>query len=199
MQFGGWRVVVGVLCLPALSVVAAAQAPDSTKHDSVTVAGTPAQPAPPAPPTLPRVTVAGRSVSVPVRYEAAYKRAASGRGVYFTREEIEASNPHDLQTLMQRVPAVMINTRSITFQKCQGGLPSPQGGGGIASAQEAKVQVYIDGRRTSASDGESALEVLRDITPSQVQIMEVYNGSSRIPGEYSTDACAVILIWTKAY
>jgi hypothetical protein len=197
MRRGGWRVVIGALCVPALSVVAMAQAPDSTKHgagDSVTVAGAPA----PAPtPTLPRIMVSGRSVDVPPRYEAAYRRAASGRGVYFTREEIEASNPRDLQSLMQRVPSVMMNARSITFQKCQGGLPSPSGG--VALAQEAKVQVYVDGRKTSASDGESALEVLQDILPSMVQIMEVYNGSSRIPGEYSTDACAVILIWTKSY
>jgi len=188
MRLSAFRIAAA--CLSVLTAAAWGQSTDSTaRTDSVTSAGTP---------VLPRVVVSGRSVSVPPRFESAYRRAASGRGAYFTREEIEATNPRDLQTLVQRVPAVMINERAITFQKCQGGLPSP-GAGGIGKAQEAKVQVYVDGRKTSASDGESALEVLQNIPPSQVQIMEVYNGSSRIPGEYSTDACAVILIWTKSY
>ena len=138
--------------------------------------------------------VRGRLDPVAEQLELIADLAAAGR--------IDVDSPvavrEALAVMMQRVPTVMINERALTFQKCQGGLPSP-GGGGLALAQVAKVQVYVDGRKTSASDGESALEVLQDIPPSTVQIMEVYNGSSRIPGEYSTDACAVILIWTKSY
>src|SRR3954469_4977521 len=162
MQFRRWMGLLGAACVPAMSAALPAQAPADSgkKTDSVTVAGAPA-------PTLPSVTVSGRTVRVPPRYEAAYKRAASGRGIYFTREEIEATNPRDLQSLMQRVPAVMISERAVTFQKCQGGLPSP-GADGLGRAQEAKVQIYIDGRKTSANDGESALEVLQSIPPSMV-------------------------------
>ena len=133
-------------------------------------------------------------VSVPPRFEAAYKRAASGRGYYFTREEIEATNPKDLEALLIRVPTVQVNDRGVSFAKCQGGLPGPGG-----SSQAARIQVFIDDRRASLTDGDAVRQLLNSISVSTVQLMEVYTGVSRIPGEFVNDSCAVIVIWTKSY
>ena len=144
---------------------------------------------------LPTVVVSGRKVSVPPRYEAAYKRAAAGRGVYFTREEIEETNARDLETLISRVATVQVNDRGVSFAKCQGGLPSPTG----MAPQSARVQVFIDNRRASLTDADAVRQLLSSIPVSTVQLMEVYTGVSRIPAEFVNDACAVIVIWTKSY
>lgn len=144
--------------------------------------------------SLPQVTIAGKRVSYPVRYEAAYRRAASGRGYYVTRDEIEATNPRDLESLLQRVPTVEINSRGVTFAKCQAGMPSPG-----ETSQAARVQVYVDGRRATMGGDDGVRQVLESIPVSSVQIMEIYTGQSRIPGEFFADACAAIVIWTRAY
>lgn len=179
-----------VLSLLVVAATAAAQTPAGhadTSRKTDTVPGGAIGTA-----MLPAVKVAGRTVSVPPRFEDAYKRAATGRGAYFTREEIEATNPKDLAALMLRVPAVQVNDRGITFTKCEAGLPSPG-----SQMQTARVQVFIDNRRTSTSDG--VQEVLKSIPVSSVQLMEVYTSVSRIPAEFVNDACAVIVIWTKSY
>lgn len=173
-----------LLAAPALtSAQTPAGGPDTTRRSDPNVTQ-----------TLPTIVVAGRTVSVPPRFGAAYKRAAAGRGYYFTREEIEATNPRDLEALMLRVPTVQINDRGVTFAKCQAGLPSPDGPG-----QSARVQVFVDDRRASLTDGDQVRQMLQSISPSSVQLMEVYTGVSRIPGEFVNDACAVIVIWTKSY
>src|SRR5712671_4590978 len=148
-----------VLSLLVVAATAAAQTPAghtdiSTKTDTVPAIGMA---------TLPAVKIGGREVSVPPRFAEAYKRAATGRGAYFTREEIEATNPKDLAALMLRVPTVQVNDRGVTFTKCEAGLPSPG-----SQMQTARVQVFIDNRRTSTSDG--VQEVLKSIPVSSVQL-----------------------------
>jgi len=177
--------VTCVLFLVVGAAQIAAGQTDTTKKAG-TIAATPT--------ALPTVIVAGRRVSVPSRFEDAYRRAARGRGVYFTREEIEATNPPDLTALMFRVPSVQVNDRGVTFEKCQAGLPSPG-----SLMQGAHVQVFIDGRRASLTADDGVRQLLQSIPISTVQLMEVYNGASRIPGEFVNDACAVIVIWTKSY
>ena len=65
--------------------------------------------------------------------------------------------------------------------------------------QTARVQVFIDGRRASLTDADGVTQLLQSIPVSTVQLMEVYNGVARIPGEFVNDACAVVVIWTKSY
>ena len=143
---------------------------------------------------LPTVVVNGRTISVPARYKDAYARAATGRGYYFTRADIETQNPRDLATMLMRVPAVQVSDRDITFQKCQQGLQSLYG------PEASRVQVYIDDHRQTANQSPAdVLELIRSIPPQSIELMEVYPSVSRIPGEYVNDACAVIVIWTKSY
>ena len=95
---------------------------------------------------------------------------------------------------MLRVPMVQVNDRGITFQKCQAGLPSPGSG-----MQAAHAQVFVDNRRASLTGADGVRQLLESIPVSTVQLVEVYNGVSRIPGEFVNDACAVIVIWTRSY
>ena len=143
---------------------------------------------------LPTVVVNGRTVSVPTRFKDAYARAASGRGYYFTRADIEAQNPRDLTTLLMRVPSVQISDRGMTFQKCQQGLQTLYG------AEASRVQVYVDDHRQTANQSSNdVLDLIKSISPQSIELLEVYPSVSRIPGEYVNDACAVIVIWTKSY
>ena len=180
------RVACVLVLIAAAAQTAAGQTDTTKKTDTATAAAKPT--------TLPTVMVSGRRVVIPSRYEDAYRRAAAGRGYYFTREEIEATNPLDLEALMLRVPSVQVSDRGVSFAKCQAGLPSP---GNLM--QKAHVQVYIDSRRVTLTDNDGVRDVLQSVPVSTVQLMEVYNGVSRIPGEFVNDACAVIVIWTRSY
>jgi hypothetical protein len=63
-----------------------------------------------------------------------------------------------------------------------------------------KVRVLIDGVRTAAiTDPTGVYDVLRTVKPQSIQIMEVYPSVSTIPADFLSDACAVIVIWTKRY
>lgn len=147
------------------------------------------------PTVLKEVLVAGRIVRVTPAVEEAYKRAAKGRGFFFTRNDIQQLNPRDFQTLLNRIPTISANDRGITFQRCQGGLGSSR-----HEQEQSKVQLWVDGLRVSGRSAlESVHDVLKTIHPSDIEIMEVYSGVARIPAEFLDDACAVIVIWTRRY
>ena len=162
-----------------------------------------------APQALAEVKISGQRVLVPARYAGAYERVARATGDFFTRERIDSLHALDMKSLLQTIPGVSINDRGMTFQRCQANLSSvkiPSSISGASAAPEtsatsrAHIQVYIDGVRVTdyaGSGGEDAYEAIRYIIPSSVQLIEVYRGVARIPGEYLVDACAVILIWTK--
>lgn len=162
---------------------------------------------------LKTVTINGRPVTYPARYADAYWRAARSNGRFFDRELIEKLQPLDIRSLLQTVPGVHVTDRLITFQRCNGnlGIPSsiivnrPQRDAppeSDVSTNTAHVQVYVDGTRLTRYSASPVFNVdaehaLRDINPASIQMMEVYTGVARIPGEYLDDACAVILIWTR--
>jgi len=159
----------------------------------------------PAAQALGTVTIEGRRVTYPARFAEPYQRLSQQKGYFWTREMIDSLFPADVHSLLMRVPGAHDNGRTITFARCQ--------------PQDGHVQVWVDGvRRThwsAASIGAfvpgdrsggapqpgnvDAVEAVRDIIPSSIQLMEVYSGVARIPGEFLDDACAVILIWTKSY
>ena len=133
--------------------------------------------------------VAGKRIDYPARLAGPYARLSRATGHFFTREQIDSLFPLDLQTLLMQVPGVHVkDSRSLEFVRCR---------------VEGHIQVWVDGTRlTSYATGRSefdrdASDVLRDIPPSSVQLMEIYVGPSRIPGEFLDDACAVIAIWRK--
>ena len=145
------------------------------------------------PTALEETVVSGRVVKFPPFFAGAYKRAAGGRGFYFTREDIEQANANDYQMLLSRIPGVSANDRGVTFQQCQTGFE-------VAGdpSSKPKVQIYIDGFRMSVSaDPSDAYDALRTVKPQSIQLMEVYPNVASIPAQFLNDACAVIVIWTK--
>lgn len=150
--------------------------------------------------TLPEVRIEGQLRRVPPRFEDVYRRMSTAHGTFFTREDIELLNPPDVQGLLMRVPTMRVNVQGIQFAKCDaGGAFALVRGGG---RENTGVQIYIDGYRVTGRGvhgGADQREVLSRVNPSQIQAIEVYSGTSRIPGEFLEDACAVIAIWTRSY
>jgi hypothetical protein len=136
------------------------------------------------PNALAEVRIKGRMMKVPARFEEVYARAAKGEGTFFFREDIDKLNSYDVRSLLNLVPTVQVNDRSITFERCKG--------------PGSKVQVYIDGTRVTALYA-STIDALLLVHVKNIEVMEVYTGVARIPAEFLNDACAVIAIWTKSY
>ncbi len=137
------------------------------------------------------ITVSGKKVTYPVRLSEPYQRLQRGVGHFITREQIDSLFPLDVASLLQRVPGVRVKANTIEFARCT-----------ELGSNNQKVQVWVDGQRwTNYSMGAElsigAAMAIRDITPSSIQLMEIFSGPSTIPGEYVDDACAVILIWRK--
>lgn len=140
---------------------------------------------------LAEVTISGRRVMFPARLSEPYSRVARGRGSYFTRELIDSLQPWDTKSLLQRLPGVRVNDRSVRFARCNSHAV-------LGSA--ARIQVFLDGVRQTrygAYYTRDVNEVLRDVVISSVQLIEVYPSISSVPPEYGDDACAVILIWSR--
>ncbi|MCC7055176.1 MAG: carboxypeptidase regulatory-like domain-containing protein [Gemmatimonadaceae bacterium] len=159
------------------------------------------------------ITVSGQQVTYPARFADPYKRLARGTGRYFTRERIDSLGVLQVLDVLALVPGARVTDRGVEFARCR------------ELSNDQKVQVWVDGNRwtkynfTRTGDGSDesqnptssrhhaveggngnnidAATVLKDITVASIQLMEVYVGPSKIPGEYLDDACAVILIWTK--
>lgn len=137
------------------------------------------------------ITILGREVNYPARLQEPYVRASRGTGKYFMREQIDSLFPQDVQSLLMRVPGVHVSGRGdVEFARCR-----------EISANQ-RIQVYVDGTRWTDYNrlgqiGTDVKDALRGIVPSSIQLMEIYAGASKIPGEYLDDACAVILIWKR--
>ena len=152
----------------------------------------------PAAQTLTTVKVSGRTIELPSRYAGIAERANRNHAALFTAKDFAEEFTDRTKDVLQRLPGVNVNDRSVTFARCQdtGKLPSMFGGTGSGTA---RVQVYVDGVRQAQSIAGNVNDVLNSIHPASIELMEVYTGIGRIPAEFVNDACAVIAIWTKAY
>ncbi len=134
------------------------------------------------------MTIAGKRIDYPVRLTDAYTRIRRSTGYFVTREQIDSLFPYDVNALLMRIPSVrVIGNGGFEFARCDTGR---------------NVHVWVDGTRWTNYNrrGDAVVDAptaVRYITPSTIQLMEVYSGVTRIPVEYLDDACAVILIWRK--
>jgi Carboxypeptidase regulatory-like domain/TonB-dependent Receptor Plug Domain len=166
------------------------------------------------PQMLAEVRVHGQMVRVSPEFQEPYRRAAIGFGDFFLKSDIDRRNPVDTKTLLESLPGVRASNRGLKFERCGTEVlaPTPNVGGqgaaiGAADQQQETgltsdmieqpgIQVYVDGHRMTNLNT-TVDDVLASVEPSDIEIMEVYRGVSRIPGEYLRNACAVIAIWTK--
>ncbi|HEX7937494.1 MAG TPA: carboxypeptidase regulatory-like domain-containing protein [Gemmatimonadaceae bacterium] len=144
----------------------------------------------PLPQELKEVRISGKRVVVPYRFEDVYRRAASGFGHLITLEDIERRRPFYVRELLNDIPGITVDNYKVRFRRCGDGVTN-----GPAVDLDAHVQVYIDGVRV----GEDVDYALSLVNVTNVQAIEVYVGIAQLPGEFATNACAAIAVWTKRY
>lgn len=144
---------------------------------------------------LAEIVINGRRVSYPQRFVDVVQRARAHSGALFTREDLRPVR--DVKSLLAMLPGVRVNSRGVTFARCETPLPSRFSG----AAATNNVQVYIDGVRVTAMSADTlpVEDALALVSPAAVELVEVYSGVARIPAEWQRDACAVIAIWTKRW
>lgn len=116
-----------------------------------------------------------------------YDRSSRGFGHFITREQIEKRNPMNLSDMMRMVPgAHLIPLRgtgmsTLRFGRAMGGRDCPP-------------QYYVDAVKTWNLN-------IDDITPEDVEGIEIYEGASTVPPQFNTKEgntiCGVVLIWTR--
>ena len=148
----------------------------------------------PLPVELKEVMIEGKLVSVPHRFEDVYRRAASGFGHLITLEEIERRRPFYVRELLNGIPGIFVDNYKVRFRRCGDA-------NNWRNPDRAKVQVYIDGQRVTRFDADETNvdAALSLVSVTNIQAIEVYSGIAQIPGEFLSDACAVIAIWTKRH
>jgi hypothetical protein len=130
------------------------------------------------------------------KYDDFFRRQRLGIGTYISRSDIERSNAFHTIEILRGIPGVrvdvhpLITAQSVRFARCSPRDP------------DYNVTVWIDGRRMFPEGGGSAspndvAEMIARIAPPGIEMIEVYRGASQIPGEFHSDGCAVIAIWTR--
>jgi len=147
----------------------------------------------PRAPMLSEVVVNGHVVPASPFFTEPLRRARLGFGRFVYADDIQRRGPMYTADILDAIPGVRIKDavvnefdepvhRRVYFERCFG-----------EAAQH--VQVWVNGTRLTAfMPPEVALE---QVSPSEIEIMEVYSGPSSIPADFLVDACAVIVIWTK--
>jgi hypothetical protein len=132
------------------------------------------------------------------KYDGFFQRQKLGLGTFITREQIERMNAFHTLEILRGVPGINVNIGNgdptdadIRIPRCFGG--------------NSRVTVWIDGKmqltrsRDPGHPGRdiALAEELARITPSNIEMVEIYRGASQIPGVFHWDGCAVIAIWTR--
>jgi hypothetical protein len=161
-------------------------AANETTHQDVELVDLPEQ--------LPTVLIGGEMVKVPKGFEDVYRRGAHSFGYFMTAEQIDQRNPMQTRDLLAGLPGVLIEGNSLVFQRCR-----RRGSGAGNSSFAGSPQVYIDGQRVTrfAGGGDEVEAALSYVEPRSIQAIEVYTGLAQIPGDFASQACAAIAIWTK--
>ncbi len=141
---------------------------------------------------LAEVVISGERVLYPARLSEPYTRVARGRGAFFTRELIDSLQPWDPFSLLGRLPGIRVRDRGVSVARCDNHGASP--------GMPGNLHVFVDGILQTSYNGflrRSAGEALQDVVMSTVQLIEVHTSINTIPPEFASDACAVILVWSR--
>ena len=116
-------------------------------------------------------------------------RVSQGGGHFFTRDDIERINPRQLSDVLRTVPGLRMtgdNTGQHTAE---------MGRSNLGAWGSCPIQYWIDGMRVQSLN-------VDDISPKEVEAVEVYAGPATLPPEYrtrtGTSGCGTIVIWTRA-
>jgi hypothetical protein len=156
--------------------------------------------------TLSTVNVVGertmdRPPGNPHKYDEFLRRRAIGLGTFLTREEIHSRPRHQIQEIFNGIAGIKVRHHGTQWflrsQRCSGkfipGLDGGAVGGSSTGAIDPKLNpmLFIDGIRVHDHTA------LSDLSPSQVDAVEIYQGGSQMPVEARGDACFAIFVWLK--
>lgn len=129
---------------------------------------------------LSTMVVHGRSVRVPSGFESVYARGAKGDGVLITRERIDSLSPRDVTSLLSTETNAHV---------------SGYGGGYTVTTPRCRIpMLFLNGM--PIQDTVSRKEILQFLAPTNVQAIEFYDGTNRVPMEFQP-ACGAIVVWTR--
>jgi hypothetical protein len=125
-----------------------------------------------------------------------YARRDRGTGSYFTRAEIEKMNAREITDVLRRVPGARVvaiqgpfgATNVLQLVRAQG-----------TSIQTCPISYFINGVPFPVR---YEIGIDAYVRAQDVEAVEVYTGSSRIPPEFTsagqTSRCGVVAVWTRA-
>ena len=123
----------------------------------------------------PIVVVSTRRPRGPMRAFEARRRTA--RGIFMTREDIEASNAYEFTDLIRRVPGARI-------------IPTAGFGNRVVFRGGCRPDLWVDGvRANTTADLDSFLR------PGEMEGIEIYKGAD-LPIEFGNNLCGAIVVWT---
>lgn len=114
------------------------------------------------------------------------RRARNGGGVFITREDIDRLNSNTLSDALREVPGLRVmpagRGTAIRFESADG------------TRRDCPPQYWIDGQRVNNTE-------VDDYPSSDVEAMELYNGPSTTPMQFSqsrtNNTCGTVVIWTR--
>ncbi|HKW49090.1 MAG TPA: Plug domain-containing protein, partial [Gemmatimonadaceae bacterium] len=115
-----------------------------------------------------------------------YDRLSRGFGHFVTRDQIEKRNPMNLSDMMRLIPGARLvpthgGQATLRFNRATG-------------ARDCPPQYWVDGVKAYGFN-------IDDVTPDDVEGIEIYEGASTIPPQFNTregtTICGVVLIWTR--
>jgi hypothetical protein len=157
------------------------------------------------PKALPAVVVSDKAIvhappGNPHKYDEFIRRKELGFGHFITRDEIDSKPQYDTRTLFSGIAGVKfwINGTEwyLRSQRCGGGMSPGHGRPDQPIELDTKADplIFVDGIQVPRKHG---VEMLREISPQQIEALEVYQGASEMPAEAKGDACFAIFIWLR--
>lgn len=133
------------------------------------------------------------------KFDDFYERRAKRPGTFFTREDIERSGRSRVSELISSVQGITLGYRlsqrgmtpHLRVARCTAPKIPLSGGGGDPGY--GWFAVFLDGQRLRADP----MDVLGELTTSEIETIEVYRGPSQLPMEAVGDACAAVFITTR--
>lgn len=123
------------------------------------------------------------------------ERRARAPGHFFNRQEIVRMQPRVFTDVLRRVPGVQVQPVRSPFEP--GEAVRMARTTGLMGARPCPVLYYMNGTPFPVA-GE--IPINHYIAPEDVAAIEIYNGMSQIPSEFSSSShnarCGVIVIWT---
>lgn len=115
------------------------------------------------------------------KYDGFYRRRAGRNGRFLTRDDIDQRHATRISQLLTGTPGVRIafdrpNGDEIEIFGCQG-----------------QPSIWIDGQRLTGT----TQELLRVLSATDVEAMEVYTRETQVPAEFREGTCGAIVMWTR--